>query len=78
MGASMVAPLADLLAVTDDLDGLIEEVVRVVEGLGRRAPSLKVAGEILREADGRRRVVWWKESVAEGHVRAGVGGTSGY
>lgn len=78
MGASMVAPLADLLRVTDDLDGLIEGVVGVVEGLGRRAPSLKVAGEILREADGRRRGVWWKESVGEVHGRAGGGGTSGY
>lgn len=78
MGASMVAPLADLLAVNDDLDGLIEGVVGVVEGLGRRAPSLEVAGQILREADERRRGVWWKESVGEGHGRPGGEGTGGY
>lgn len=77
MGASMVAPLADLLVVIDDLNGLIQGVVTVVEGLGRRAPSLKVAGEILREADGRRRGVWWKETVEEGPGRGGGGGGGG-
>lgn len=77
MGASMVAPLADLLVVIDDLNGLIQGVVTVVEGLGRRAPSLKVAGEILREADGRRRGVWWKETVEEGPGRGGGGGGPG-
>lgn len=78
MGASMVAPLAELLTVIGDLDGLIEGVVAVVEGLGRRAPSLKVAGEILREADGRRRGVWWKENVGEGPGRGGGGGAGVY
>lgn len=78
MGASMVAPLAELLTVIGDLDGLIEGVVAVVEGLGRRAPSLKVAGEILREANGRRRGVWWKENVGEGPGRGGGGGAGVY
>lgn len=73
MGASMVAPLADLLGVSDDLDGLIEGVVAVVEGLGRRAPSLKVAGEILREADRRRRVASRKERLYRGEEEEPVG-----
>lgn len=60
MGASMVTELAGLLPAKGDFDGMIDRVLQVVEGLGERAPSLKVAGEILREAE-RRREEWLRD-----------------
>ncbi|MCJ1467520.1 hypothetical protein MMC07_006145 [Pseudocyphellaria aurata] len=74
MGASMVTDLAELLPSQEDLDGMIDRVVQVVEGLGERAPSLKVAGEILREAEGRRKDGWWRNGSA---IIEGAGGVSG-
>lgn len=70
MGASMVTELAGLLPSKEELDGIIDRVVRVVEGLGERAPSLKVAAEILKEAEVRREG-WWRTG------SVGVGGTRG-
>ena len=70
MGASMVTDLAGLLPSKEDLDGMIDRVLQVVEELGERAPSLKVTGEILREAEGKRREGWWREG------SLGVGGAS--
>lgn len=67
MGATMAVELAGLLPPKENLDGMIDRVVQVVEGLGERAPSLKVAGEILKEA-------WWRN----GSVGVGsAGGVSG-
>lgn len=73
MGASMVAELAELLSPIDDLDGLIDGVVRIVEDLGRRAPSLNVAAEILREADGRRKGGWCRNRALGDGGRGGGG-----
>lgn len=73
MGASMVTELAGLLPPKVELDGMIDRVLQMVEGLGERAPSLKAAGEILREAEGRRKG-WWRDgSVGVGNA----GGVSG-
>lgn len=74
MGASMVTELAELLPSQENLDEMIDRVVQVVEGLGERAPSLKVAGAILREAEGRRKDGWWRNGSA---IIEGAGGVSG-
>ncbi|MCJ1267641.1 hypothetical protein MMC22_007527, partial [Lobaria immixta] len=71
MGASMVTDLEELLRSKADLDGMIDRVVQVVEALGERAPSLKAAGEILREAEVKRREGWWRDGSVS------VGGAGG-
>lgn len=74
MGASMVSGLAELLPPKGELDEVIRRVVGVVEGLGAMAPSLAIAGGILREAEGRRREGWWRDGGVGVGVGVGVGG----
>ena len=54
MGAREEERLAVLLPGPDQVNRVLEAVVREVEALGTKAPSLKWAGEVLREANARK------------------------
>lgn len=57
MGATLSPALTGLLPPKQQLDAVIKDVVVEVERLGHLAPSLKLCGEIIREAEERRRVL---------------------
>lgn len=57
MGATLSPVLAGLLPPRQQLDAVIKDVIVEVEGLGHLAPSLRLCGEIIREAEERRRVL---------------------
>ncbi|KAF2173811.1 hypothetical protein M409DRAFT_62060 [Zasmidium cellare ATCC 36951] len=57
MGATLAPVLAGLLPPKQRLDAVFKEVIVEVEGLEHLAPSLRLCGEIIREAEERRRVL---------------------
>ncbi|KAF1810728.1 hypothetical protein P152DRAFT_400545 [Eremomyces bilateralis CBS 781.70] len=56
MGATMSPSLSALLPPPDQMDVMIEEVIREIERYAALAPSIRLSAEIVREAENRRRV----------------------
>ncbi|KAK4498147.1 hypothetical protein PRZ48_010803 [Zasmidium cellare] len=57
MGATLSPVLTALLPAKQQLDAVFKDVIVEVEGMGHLAPSVRLCGEIIREAEERRRVL---------------------
>ncbi|KAF2268580.1 hypothetical protein CC78DRAFT_613285 [Lojkania enalia] len=56
MGATMSASLSALLPPAPTMDDIINNVIREIERYAHLAPSLRLAAEIIREAEGKRQM----------------------
>jgi hypothetical protein len=56
MGATMSPSLSALLPPPQQMNSIIDDVVREIELYAHLAPSLVLSADIIREADNRRRI----------------------